>query len=103
MSTITILILASIIFFGVSIGSLWAGVQSAKIGRKKSLMIGLFLMLTGNIVIGFSQSFALLMVGRVLNGLAAGCEYSHLFIYALSGKIIKHMRSDNYLFISNIT
>lgn len=63
---------ASIIFFGVSIGSLWAGVQSAKIGRKKSLLIGLFLMLTGNIVIGFSQSFALLMVGRVLNGLAAG-------------------------------
>ena len=71
------MILASIIFFGVSIGSLWAGVQSAKIGRKKSLLIGLFLMLTGNIVIGFSQSFALLMVGRVLNGLAAGCEYSH--------------------------
>ena len=63
---------AGILFLGMLIGSLWTGYQSKHIGRKMSLIVNLIVMMSGNLVIGFSQSFQALMAGRILNGLACG-------------------------------
>ena len=78
------LLTAGVLFLGILVGSLWAGCQSNRIGRKMSLIVDLFVMMSGNLVIGFSQSFQVLMAGRILNGLACGgmpCLYklSHVF------------------------
>ena len=54
------------------VGSLWSGWQSGKVGRKKSLIINLSLICLGNVVIGFAPNFALLIIGRVFNGLGCG-------------------------------
>ena len=80
----SMLLTAGVLFLGILVGSLWAGCQSNRIGRKMSLIVDLFVMMSGNLVIGFSQSFQVLMAGRILNGLACGgmsCLYklSHVF------------------------
>ena len=63
---------AGILFLGILIGSVWTGYQSKHIGRKMSLIVNLIVMMSGNLVIGFSQSFQVLMAGRILNGFACG-------------------------------
>ena len=68
----SMLLTASVLFLGILVGSLWAGYQSNRIGRKMSLIVDLLVMMSGNLVIGFSQSFQVLMAGRILNGLACG-------------------------------
>ena len=60
------------IFLAGAFGSTWAGFQSDKIGRKKSILADLIFLMAGNTVVGMSKSFTVLMLGRVLNGLGSG-------------------------------
>ena len=57
------LLSAGVIFLAGAFGSTWAGFQSDKIGRKKSILLDLMFLMAGNTVIGMSKSFTVLMVG----------------------------------------
>lgn len=46
-------------------------VESA-LGARKTLVVGIWLMCLGNLVVFFSPSFAVLMLGRILNGVGWG-------------------------------
>ena len=57
---------------GGSAGSIICGYQSSFLGRKKSLTVGNLLMTAGFLIIAMGPSFAFLMVGRVMAGIAYG-------------------------------
>jgi DHA1 family bicyclomycin/chloramphenicol resistance-like MFS transporter len=58
-------------FAGLSVGQLLYGPVSDSTGRKPALFFGIGLFITGNLLCALTQSFNLLLVGRVLAGLGA--------------------------------
>ena len=59
------------IFVGMSVGLLIYGPLSDAIGRKRAIFIGLSIYLAGCGLSYFSQSFEVMLMGRVLQGLGA--------------------------------
>ncbi|KIZ49405.1 D-galactose transporter GalP [Pseudomonas oryzihabitans] len=57
---------------GAALGALGAGSLSAKLGRKKSLMLGAILFVIGSILCGLATSPTILIFARFLLGLAIG-------------------------------
>jgi len=57
---------------GAALGALGAGSLSAKLGRKKSLMLGAILFVIGSILCGLATSPTMLIFARFLLGLAIG-------------------------------
>ena len=47
------------------------GILSDKFGRKKMILLGLFIFLVGSIFIYFSQSLIMIIIGRALQGAGA--------------------------------
>lgn len=63
------------IFGGMAVGQLVAGPMSDALGRKPVLYAGVALYLVGSVVCYFSDSFALLLAGRVIQGLGVSAPY----------------------------
>ncbi|WP_145011310.1 sugar porter family MFS transporter [Pseudomonas oryzihabitans] len=57
---------------GAALGALGAGSLSAKLGRKKSLMLGAVLFVVGSVLCGLATSPTMLIFARFLLGLAIG-------------------------------
>lgn len=57
---------------GAALGALGAGSLSAKLGRKKSLMLGAILFVVGSVLCGLATSPTMLIFARFLLGLAIG-------------------------------
>ena len=65
-------LIVSLALLGAAIGSLFSGILSDKIGRKKVIMIADLVFTLGALVMGFAPTIAVLMIGRVLVGLGVG-------------------------------
>ena len=63
---------ASVLYIGNLFGAPLIGYQSGVLGRKVSILTSVCLMFAGNLAIGLGTSFPVLLVGRILNGLACG-------------------------------
>ena len=57
-----------IMFFAMSLSEVPTGIIADKIGRKNSLIIALFLQLTGEVVYIFSQTYLLFVLVAVIGG-----------------------------------
>ena len=57
---------------GGGVGSIICGYQSSFLGRKKSLTIGNLIMSAGFLIIALGPTFPVLMVGRIMTGVAYG-------------------------------
>ncbi|KAH8646314.1 major facilitator superfamily transporter glucose [Xylariales sp. PMI_506] len=66
---------------GSWLGSLASGFITDKLGRKKAIMVGCVLWIIGSIIVCASQNVAMLIVGRVINGLAVGIESAQVPVY----------------------
>ena len=58
--------------FGAAVGAVGSGWLSFKLGRKKSLMIGAILFVAGSLFSAAAPNVEILLVSRVLLGLAVG-------------------------------
>ena len=63
------------IFGGMAVGQLIAGPLSDAMGRKPVLYAGIFLYLVGSVICYLSDSFGLLLTGRVIQGLGVSAPY----------------------------
>lgn len=70
--------LASILFAGQPIGSILAALFTDEIGRKYALLIVCIPFIAGWIVLAFANSFAVMLLGFALIGLADGLMESPL-------------------------
>ena len=59
------------IFIGYGFGVLVFGIASDSFGRKRPIYIGFFIFLIGTLVAIFANSFSILLLGRVLQGIGA--------------------------------
>jgi sugar porter (SP) family MFS transporter len=66
---------------GSWLGALISGPLSDRLGRKTSIMIGCVIWLIGSTIICASQNVAMLVVGRIINGLAVGIESAQVPVY----------------------
>jgi SP family galactose:H+ symporter-like MFS transporter len=64
--------IVSVMMAGAAAGAAFAGTLSYKLGRKKSLLIGAVLFIAGALLCAFAGSVTMLMIGRVVLGLAIG-------------------------------
>ena len=64
--------IVSSMMLGAALGALGAGWLSGHLGRKRSLMLGAVLFVVGSLLCGFAASPAMLIVARVVLGLAIG-------------------------------
>jgi MFS transporter, SP family, galactose:H+ symporter len=64
--------IVSAMMLGAALGALGAGWLSGHLGRKRSLILGAVLFVTGSLLCGFAWSPASLIAGRVVLGLAIG-------------------------------
>ena len=76
MSTWEMSLVASMALFGILIGSPLGGWAGDKWGRKPLFMIDMALFVVGSILQFFVGSFEMLLVVRLLMGIAIGAEYS---------------------------
>ncbi len=60
-------------FFTMGIATLFYGPLADRLGRRLVLLSGLFLFLTGSVVLILADSFGLLLTGRVIQAAGAGC------------------------------
>jgi MFS family permease len=58
--------------FAESLSSMWWGCLSDRIGRKPVLLLGCFGTMISLLIVGFSKSFTVALVGRVIGGLLNG-------------------------------
>ena len=58
--------------FAESLTSMWWGTLSDRIGRKPVLLLGCFGTMLSLLVVGFSQSFTVALLGRIVGGLLNG-------------------------------
>ena len=63
---------AGLVFGGLIPGSLIAGILVDVMGRKKNICTGAATMFTGHLLLGFAKSVPILMIGRLLHGIAFG-------------------------------
>ena len=61
----------TVFFIGLGIGQLFYGPLSDSIGRKPAIYGGLVLFMVGNLLSVFANSFELMLLGRLLQGLGA--------------------------------
>ncbi|CAK7226572.1 high affinity glucose transporter [Sporothrix curviconia] len=66
---------------GSWLGALGAGILTDKVGRRRSIMTGAVIWVIGSIIVCASQDVAMLIVGRIINGLAVGIESSQVPVY----------------------
>lgn len=66
-------LVVSSLFLGFAIGQVAAGPLSDSIGRKPVIYMGYVVFIAGCLLSIFSTSFAVMLVGRVLQGLGAAC------------------------------
>lgn len=59
------------LFFGLSIGQIIYGPLSDSYGRKPSIYLGLVIFIIGTLVSAFAQSFEVMLLGRVIQGIGA--------------------------------
>ncbi len=65
----------SSVFLGMSLGLMLYGPISDAYGRKKSIYLGVFIFLIGDLISLFAQDFSLMILGRLLQGFgAAACR-----------------------------
>ena len=62
-------LVVSLLFFGIAVGQLAYGPLSDSIGRKPALLAGLGLYMVGCLLSVFSQSFSVMLAGRLMQGL----------------------------------
>ncbi|WP_420421269.1 multidrug effflux MFS transporter [Simkania sp.] len=62
----------SIYMVGVALSQLIYGPISEGIGRKKPILVGLFILLFGSIICAFAQNIFFLILGRLIQGCGAG-------------------------------
>jgi DHA1 family bicyclomycin/chloramphenicol resistance-like MFS transporter len=62
-------LIVSVIFLGIAVGQLAYGPLSDSVGRKPALLAGLGLYVVGCLFSLFSQSFAVMLTGRLMQGL----------------------------------
>lgn len=62
-------LIVSLIFLGIAVGQLAYGPVSDSVGRKPALLAGLGLFMVGCLLSLFSQSFPMMLAGRLLQGL----------------------------------
>ncbi|MCK4607924.1 MAG: multidrug effflux MFS transporter [Gammaproteobacteria bacterium] len=91
--TTTHLVQATVFLYmvGFSASRLIYGPVSDAVGRRKPLLTGLLFCLFGTIVCLFANSIALLMIGRLLQGLGAGAGV------VLAGAIVRDLLEGNQL------
>jgi predicted MFS family arabinose efflux permease len=58
--------------FAESLTSMWWGTLSDRIGRKPVLLLGCFGTMLSLLMVGFSQSFAFALAGRLIGGALNG-------------------------------
>lgn len=63
------------IFVGMAAGQLIAGPLSDALGRKPVLYVGIMLYLCGSVICYFAESFDILLLGRVIQGLGVSAPY----------------------------
>ncbi|KXL50469.1 hypothetical protein M433DRAFT_158151 [Acidomyces richmondensis BFW] len=66
---------------GSWLGALISGFVSDILGRKKSIMLGCCIWCIGSTIICASQDIGMLIVGRIINGLAVGIESAQVPVY----------------------
>ncbi|KAK7685451.1 hypothetical protein QCA50_011314 [Cerrena zonata] len=66
---------------GCAVGSLFAFFLGERIGRKRMIMTGAFVMLIGTAILTSSTTLAQLIVGRIVTGLGNGCNSSSIPMY----------------------
>lgn len=66
---------------GSWLGSLLSGLVTERFGRKRAIMLGCIFWCVGSIIICASQDVGMLIVGRIVNGLAVGIESSQVPVY----------------------
>ena len=59
----------TVMFAGLSIGQIFYGPLSDQLGRKRTMVFGIVLFFIGNLVSAFAESFSILLLGRLLQGL----------------------------------
>lgn len=67
-------LVTSVFSIGGLVGSLYAGWLSGVVGRKFSMAINGVVFVIGSVIEGVSNHIAVLVLGRLISGLAAGCS-----------------------------
>ncbi|MCZ4279688.1 multidrug effflux MFS transporter [Kiloniella laminariae] len=65
-------LIITLFIFGMVFGDLLGGPISDAIGRKPAILLGIFIYLAGTVVAMTAQSFELLLLGRVIQGIGTG-------------------------------
>lgn len=66
---------------GSWLGALVSGVLTDRLGRKKAIMTGCIIWIIGSTIISASQNIAMLIVGRVINGICVGICSAQVPVY----------------------
>ena len=72
-STVLTTLTFSMVLFVMAFGTLVYGSASDRYGRKPVLMVGLILFVAGSVICAVAWNFEVLIAGRLLQALAAGC------------------------------
>lgn len=79
------------------VGAPWLGTLSDKIGRRRLIVLGLFIFALANLLTAYSMNFYLLVASRLLVGLAAAAITPS--IYAATGDVAPDDRRGSWLAI----
>lgn len=66
---------------GSWLGALISGYVSDMLGRKKAIMLGCIIWVIGSAITCAAQNIAMLVVGRIINGLSVGIESAQVPVY----------------------
>ncbi|CAK3979295.1 High-affinity glucose transporter [Lecanosticta acicola] len=66
---------------GSWLASLFSGILSDSVGRKKAIMVGAVIWVIGCIIVASSQNIPMLIVGRVINGFCVGICSAQVPVY----------------------
>ncbi|KAK9478302.1 general substrate transporter [Lipomyces japonicus] len=66
---------------GSLVGAIISGYVSDRIGRKRTIQLSTIVWIIGSVISCAAQNVAMLIVGRILNGLCVGCTSSQVPVY----------------------